>query len=58
MNSVKTVDYFTVKEIASSPVEDDLNGAVLVINYEASLDTTINTRVAYHILDLFADCGG
>jgi hypothetical protein len=34
--------YFTTKEKGSGPVEDDLSGAIIVINYESSLDTTIN----------------
>ena len=38
----KTQEYFTVKVVGSGPVEDDLTGAIIVINYEASLDTIIN----------------
>ena len=58
MNSAKTIEYFTVKEVASGPVEDSLKGALLVINYEASLDTTINIRVVYHLLNFLSDWGG
>ena len=58
MNSAKTIKYFTVKEVASGPVEDSLKGALLVINYEASLDTTINIRVVYHLLNFLSDWGG
>ena len=42
MNSTKTFEYFTIKSESTGPVDDDLTGAILVINYEASLDTMIN----------------
>ena len=42
VNSEKTYEYFTTKEVAAGPVDDDLAGAIIVINYEASLDTIIN----------------
>ena len=42
INDAKTYEYFTIKEVSSGPIDDDLAGAVLVLNYEASLDTTIN----------------
>ena len=42
MNSSKTFEYFTTKTESTGPVDDDLTGAILVINYEASLDTMIN----------------
>ena len=42
LNDSKTLEYFTVKEVGSGPVDDDLTGAIIVINFEASLDTIIN----------------
>jgi hypothetical protein len=42
LNDAKTIKYFTTKEVGTGPVEDSLTGAIIVINYEASLDTTIN----------------
>jgi hypothetical protein len=58
MNSAKTIEYFTVKEVNSGPVEDSKQNALLVLNYEASLDTTINIRLVYHLLNLLSDWGG
>ena len=42
LNDTRNIKYFTTKEVSTGPVEDDLAGGILVINYEASLDTTIN----------------
>jgi hypothetical protein len=42
LNDSKTLEYFKVKEVGSGPVDDDLTGAIIVINYEASLDTIID----------------
>lgn len=42
----------------SGPVDDDLKNAVLVLNFEASLDTIINSRVVYKTLDCISKIGG
>ena len=42
LNDTRNIKYFTTKESGSGPIEDDLTGAIIVVNYEASLDTTIN----------------
>lgn len=42
LNDSKTLEYFKVKEVGSGPVNDDQTGAIIVINYEASLDTIID----------------
>ena len=58
INSTKTFEYFTTKSESTGPVDDDLTGAILVINYEASLDTTINVRTVYNALNFISDVGG
>ena len=58
INDAKTIEYFTVKSFSAGPVEDNLKGAIIVINYEASQDRTINSRKVYNILDLLSDLGG
>ena len=40
INDAKITEYFTTKEVGSGPVDDDLIDAVLVLNFETSLDTT------------------
>ena len=44
--------------MGSGPVDDDLLEAVLVINFEASLDTTINKRTVFKTLGCISDVGG
>lgn len=58
LNSSSTYEYFTTKDVGSGPVDDDLTGGVIVINYEASLDTVINSRVVFSLLDVFSVVGG
>jgi hypothetical protein len=40
INDAKITEYFTTKEVSSGPVDDGLVDAVLVLNFETSLDTT------------------
>jgi hypothetical protein len=40
----KTIKYFITKEVGTEPVEENLSGVILVINYEATLDITINEK--------------
>lgn len=42
------IPYFTTKAVGSGPVEDDLVGGILVINYEASLDTVTDRRAVFN----------
>ena len=58
LNESNSIDYFTIKTAAIGPVEDDLTGGIIVINYEASLDTTINKRTVDNLTNYIADVGG
>jgi hypothetical protein len=58
VNDTKTIKYLSTREVAAGPVDDDLSGGILVINYEASMDTTINIRTVYNVLDFISDVGG
>ena len=42
LRDAKTMEYFTVKDESSGPVEDGIEEVILVLNYEASLDTIIH----------------
>ncbi len=50
--------FFESKDVSSGPVEDDLTNGILVINFGASLDTTISKRIVYNILNWFFNVGG
>jgi hypothetical protein len=58
LNDAETTEYFTTKEVGTGPVEDSLTGAIIVINYEASLDTTVNRRVVFNLRRCISSVGG
>jgi hypothetical protein len=58
INDAETHQYFTTLESGSGPLDDNLKNAVLVLNFEASLDTIINSRVVYKTLDCISKIGG
>ena len=39
-------------------MEDNLTNIILVLNYEASLDTVINSRAVYNMIKYVSDVGG
>lgn len=54
----KTYTFFNSKQVSSGNVEDDLKNAIIVINYEASLNTTVFKRNVLTFLDCVTKMGG
>jgi hypothetical protein len=44
--------------MGSGPIEDGLTNGILVINYEASMNTIVSKRVVYKLLQFINDVGG